>query len=201
MERLRTLLGLAAFAWMLAPSAAVAQETGTFDGRYEYKLLATNKTSTMEKELNETAEAGFRFEGVMGGQTGFGGKEVVSILSRPVGAPAAAAYEYKLCATTKTSTMQKEISEAAGAGYHYRGQTVTDTMFGGQEVVVIMERLRGEKAAHFEYKLLATNKTSTMQKEIDEAAEAGFVFAGITVGNTGLGGREVVLITQRPLPR
>ena len=201
MERWRTLLGLAASAWMLAPSAAVAQETGTLDGRYEYKLLATNKTSTMEKELNETAEAGFRFEGVMGGQTGFGGKEVVSILSRLVGAPAAAAYEYKLCATTKTSTMQKEISEAAGAGYRYRGQTVTDTMFGGQEVVVIMERVRGEKVAHFEYKLLATNKTSTMQKEITEAAQAGFVFTGITVGSTGFGGREVVLITQRRLLR
>jgi len=201
MERLRTVVGLAASAWMLAPSAGVTQETAPLEARYEYKLLATNKTSTMEKELNQTAEAGFRFEGVMGGQTGFGGKEVVSILSRPVGAPATAAYEYKLCATTKTSTMQKEMAEAAGAGYHYRGQTVTDTMFGGQEVVVIMERVRGEKAAQFEYKLLATNKTSTMQKEITEAAEAGFVFTGITVGNTGFGGREVVLITQRPLPR
>ena len=191
-----------ASAWTLAAAGAVAQETVPIaDTRYEYKLLATNKTSTMEKELNEAAEAGFRFEGVMGGQTGFGGKEVVSILSRPLGTPATAAYEYKLCATTKTSTMQKEMAEAAGAGYRYRGQTVTDTMFGGQEVVVIMERVRGDRAPHFEYKLLATNKTSTMQKEITEAAEAGYVFTGITVGNTGFGGREVVLITQRPLLR
>jgi hypothetical protein len=97
--------------------------------------------------------------------------------------------------------MQKEMAEAAAAGYRYRGQTVTDTMFGGQEVVVIMERVRGDRAPHFEYKLLATNKTSTMQKEITEAAEAGYVFTGITVGNTGFGGREVVLITQRPLLR
>ncbi len=200
MERMRTMPGLVAAAWMFAPSAAVTQDA-PLEARYEYKLLATNKTSTMEKELNEAAQAGFRFEGVMGGQTGFGGKEVVSILSRPIGTPATAGYEYKLCATTKTSTMQKEMAEAAGAGYRYRGQTVTDTMFGGQEVVVIMERVRGEKGAQFEYKLLATNKTSTMQKEITEAAEAGFVFTGITVGSTGFGGREVVLITQRRLLR
>ena len=28
---------------------------------YEYRVLATAKTSTMEKELNDGAEAGFRF--------------------------------------------------------------------------------------------------------------------------------------------
>jgi len=43
----------------------------------EFRLLATNKTSTMEKEMNEAANAGFRFEGTMGGETSFGGSEVV----------------------------------------------------------------------------------------------------------------------------
>ena len=33
----------------------------------QYRVLATTKTSTLEKELNEAAEAGFRFETVMGG--------------------------------------------------------------------------------------------------------------------------------------
>ena len=200
MNRARAVVVLAASSWMVTLQAPAQDASAAPETRYEYTLLATNKTSTMEKELNEAAAAGFRFEGVMGGQTGFGGKEVVSILSRPFGAgPSAATHEYKLCATTKTSTMQKEMTEAAQAGYRYRGQTVTDTMFGGQEVVVIMERARAERTPQFEYKLLATNKTSTMQKELAQAAEAGFVFAGITVGNTAMGGREVVLITQRPL--
>ena len=197
---IRTIAGTIISAWIFAAASAPAQDAAPpVDTRHEYKLLATNKTSTMEKELNEAAEVGFRFEGVMGGQTGFGGKEVVSILSRPIGAKVTPGYEYKLCATTKTSTMQKEIAEAAAAGYQYRGQSVSDTMFGGQEVIVIMERTRGDSAARFEYKLLATNKTSTMQKEMSEAAEAGFSFQGVTVGNTGFGGREVVVITQRPL--
>jgi hypothetical protein len=35
--------------------------------KIDYRVLATNRTSTMEKELNEAAEAGFRFQAVMGG--------------------------------------------------------------------------------------------------------------------------------------
>ena len=58
--------------------------TGTpLVSRYEYRLLATNKTSTMQKELNEAGAAGFSFVGVTVGETALGGKEVVSILRRP----------------------------------------------------------------------------------------------------------------------
>src|SRR5262245_30198273 len=39
--------------------------------KYEYKTLATSKTSTMEKEMNEAAQAGFVFMSVMGGETAF----------------------------------------------------------------------------------------------------------------------------------
>ena len=35
----------------------------------EYRVLATTKTSTMEKELNDAAEQGYRFQTVMGGET------------------------------------------------------------------------------------------------------------------------------------
>jgi hypothetical protein len=168
-------------------------------GRFEYKLLATSKTSTMEKELNEAADAGFRFEGVMGGETSFGGKEVVSILSRATGVEAKARHQYKLLATSRTGTMQKEMAEAATAGFVYRGQTVTESMFGGREVIVIMERNHGATAAVAEYKLLATSKTSTMQKELSEVAEAGFRYRGVTVAKTAMGGNEVVVITERPI--
>ena len=33
----------------------------------EYKLLATNRTTTMEKELNEAAGEGYRFKEVVSG--------------------------------------------------------------------------------------------------------------------------------------
>ena len=66
----------------------------------EYRVLATNKTSTMEKELNEAAEAGFRFQAVMGGETAIGGNGVVAIASKE--GASKARYAYRLLATSKT---------------------------------------------------------------------------------------------------
>jgi hypothetical protein len=189
-------LSLAA-AWLLC----CAVGAGAVDKpapRVEYKLLATTKTSTMEKELNEAAADGFRFEGVMGGDTAFGGKEIVSIVGRSEGA-SVGRYEYRLLATNKTGTMQKEMTQAATSGFVFRGQTISDTLFGGREVVVIMERERGQTPAVAEYQLLATNKTSTMQKELSAVAADGFRYRGVTVASTAFGGREVVVITERPL--
>ncbi len=49
------------------------ENVSSLDKRYEYVLLATGKTSTMQKEMAEAADAGFRFAAVMGGETAFGG--------------------------------------------------------------------------------------------------------------------------------
>ena len=194
----RTGLVTAALLGLSIPGLAVQESSqSSLETLREYQLLATSKTSTMEKELNKAADGGYRFDGVMGGETGFGGKEVVAILSRARGAPAGKTYQYKLLAANKTSTMQKEMTEAASAGFEYRGQTVSDTTFGGREVIVIMERARGSEQPRVEYRLLATNKTSTMQKELSEAAAAGFLFRGVTVAKTTFGGNEVVVITER----
>jgi hypothetical protein len=175
-------------------SAAIAHSAAQ---TVTYKLLATSKTSTSEKEMNQAADAGFRFGGAMGGETAFGGSEVVTIMySLP--AEQKGRYAYKLLATTKTSTMQKELQDAGNAGYEYKGQTVFKTAFGGKEVVVILELDREVKDhVQYEYKLLATSKTSTMQKELQEAGAAGFEFVGVTVGDSSIGGAEVITILRR----
>jgi len=165
--------------------------------KYDYRVLATNKTSTMERELNKAAEAGYRFETVMGGETGFGGSEALSVMSKPLGADVKVRYEYKLLATTRTSTMEKELQAAGDDGFVYRGQTVYKSTFGGKEVVVILERDRDATKSHYEYKLLATTLTSTMEKELKKAGEAGFEFLGLTIGETTIGGTEVVSILRR----
>jgi hypothetical protein len=167
------------------------------DRRFEYRVLATKKTSTMEKELNAAGTEGFRFEGIMGGNTEWGGSEAVALVSRERGIEKRASFDYRLMATSKTSTMQKEMQQAADQGFGYRGQTVFETAFGGKEVVVIMERDRDAKPERHEYKLLATSKTSTMQKELIEAGEAGFEFVGMTVSETAFGGKELVTILRR----
>ena len=155
----------------------------------------------MQKEMTEAGEAGFRFAGVMGGDTAFGGSEVVVVMSRDREHQSAGHYQYKLLATSKTSTMQKELQEAGDEGFEYRDQTVFKTRFGGQEVVIILERDRNKTPSHYEYKLLATKKTSTMQKELSETGEAGFEFVGLTVGSTAFGAAEVVSILRRQVDR
>lgn len=186
-----------AFAFAIAlcfcPSATpVAAEKGAV---IEYRVLATNKTSTMQKEMQEAAEAGFRFGDVMGGDTALGGSEVIVIMVKD-GSPGR--FDYRLLATNKTSTMQKEMQEAGDAGFEYRGQTVFKSAFGGKEVVVILERVPDTKTVtRYEYRLLASKKTSTMQKELAEAGDGGFGFVGLTVAKTLVGGDEVVAILRR----
>lgn len=162
----------------------------------DIKVVATSKTSTLEKEMNEAADAGYRFAAVMGGDTSFGGSEAVVIMTRP--ADAKPGFAYRLLATSKTGTMQKELQDAGDAGFEYKGQTSFKSAFGGKEVVVLLERDRSvEKPVKYEYRLLATKKTSTMQKELGEAAAAGYQFVGMTVSDTLVGGAEVVCILRR----
>jgi hypothetical protein len=181
---------LAAAALLMLAADANGQD------RVEYRVLATNKTSTMQKELNEAAEGGFQFASVMGGETSFGGSEAVVIMQK---APGVGLFEYKLLATSKTSTMQKELQEASDAGFRYVGQTVFKSMFGGAEVACILERRADGPPVteKYEYRLLATKKTSTMQKELQEAGDQGYLTVGMTVGQTALGGSELVAITRR----
>jgi len=183
----------ACLAVALALSSAVV---GYAADTVEYRVLATNKTSTMEKEMREAGAAGFRFAGTMGGDTAFGGNEVVVVMTR-TGA-AGPHYVYRLLATTKTSTMQNELQAAGAEGFEYRGQSIFSSMFGGKEVVVILEQDRDATSKdRWEYRLLATSKTSTMQRELSDTGAQGFEFVGMTVASTAMGGNELVTITRR----
>ena len=134
----------------------------------------------------------------MGGESAFAGSEVIVIMSKDRTAPSSGRYVYKLLATNKTSTMQKELHEAGREGFEYKGQTIFKTAFGGQEVVVILEADRQAGSnKRYEYKLLATSRTSTMQKELQDAGDAGFVFVGVTIAHTAYGGKEVVSIMRK----
>ena len=161
-----------------------------------YKVLATSKTSTMQKELQESGAAGYRFIAVMGGETAMAGQEVVVLMEKRGNDQTK--YEYRLLATNKTSTLQKELQDAADAGWVAVGQTVFQSLFGGKETAGILERNpESPRGQRFEYRLIATSKTSTLQKELDQAAEQGFEAVGMTVGSTAMGGAELVVITRK----
>ncbi len=181
---------VALFLCLASPAASPAQSTTT------YKVLATSKTSTMQKEMQEAGAAGHRFVAVMGGETAMGGNEVVVLMEKRGNDQTK--YEYRLLATSKTSTLQKELQEAADAGWAAVGQTVFESLFGGRETAGILERNpEAPRGQRYEYKLIATSKTSTLQKELAQVAEQGYEAVGMTVGSTAMGGSELVVITRR----
>lgn len=178
---------------------ALRARAGQPNGPYDYQLLATTRTSTMEREMNKTAERGYRFQGVMGGGTAFGGSELVTIMMR--GASTVGRFSYRLLATNQTSTMQEEMQQAGNEGYDYRGLTVYESEFGGDEVIAIMEKDNRAPPVRYEYLLLATSRTSTLQKELTDAGQQGFESVGLSVGQTYFAGDEVLAVVRRTLPQ
>jgi hypothetical protein len=174
-------------------AAVLALSTPAF-AQIDYRVLATSKTSTMEKEMNAVGAEGYKFVAVMGGETAGGGSEVVVLMQK--GGDVSGKFRYKLLATNRTGTMQKEMSDAAADGYDYVGQTVFESVFGGEEVVSIVER-GAQTESEFIYKLIATSKTSTLQKEMAQVGRDGYQALGMTVGKTALGGSELVVIARK----
>jgi hypothetical protein len=177
------------------PGSLPAESTSL--GLREYKLLATNRGSTMEKELNQEAAAGFALERVDAGETHGPIHEMVVVVSRDAGASGAQRYEYRVLDAHRTSTLQEELDEAAAEGFVHRGQTALEGL-GGPGVVVIMERDLSSPLEREEYLLLATQRTSTMGQELLDAGSRGFALRGLSVGGTAAG-NEVVAILSRPV--
>jgi len=96
--------------------------------------------------------------------------------------------------TNSCSERQKEMQQAGDEGFEYRGQTVFESGIAGREVAAIMERDPDTPPVRRVFRLLATSKTSTMQKELREAGEAGFRLLGLTVSKTAFRGSEIVCI-------
>ena len=122
-------IALALFAFTLPAKAQQAEQPD------KYLLLATNRTGTMEDELNEAGARGYRFAGTQGGQTAFGGDEAVVIMTLD---PEGRRFRYILLATNRTGTMQREMNQAPPE-YALVGMTVFSSTFGGRQTAVILE--------------------------------------------------------------
>jgi hypothetical protein len=97
--------------------------------------------------------------------------------------------------------MQTDMQDAADVGFQYVGQTVFESLFGGKEVVVILERNPSVEAPRYQYRLFATTKTSTLEKELRQAGDAAYEVIGMTLGETSIGGTELVAIARRRLAK
>ena len=139
-----------------------------------YLMLVTTKTSTMQKELDEAAEQGFRI--VTGSPTST--VEMAILLERKAKPPDT--YKYKLLATTRSATMQKELNDAAKDGFRLLPRTIISKagIVSFNEVVLVLERTPNTDK-RYEYKLLSTTSTEKLQKEVAEAEADGFTLDGI----------------------
>ena len=143
----------------LAPMAE-AQVAGP-----DYVFLDTDKTSTLQRELQEAADNGYR---LVSGYGSWGRPTVIleKVLEpEPIG--------YLLLATAKTGTLQDEIAEAATQGHR-----LTSVFGKGGEAVVIMQRAPGQAAPTHEYVVLGAKRIDTMEEEFLTAAANGFKLVG-----------------------
>ena len=131
----------------------------------DYLFLDTAQTSTLQRELQEAADNGYR---LVPGQGSWGRPTVIleKVLDpEPI--------EYLLLATSKTGTLQDEIAEAATHGYR-----LTSVIATGGEAMVVMQRAPGQADPTHEYVVLGAKRVGTMEEEFLAAAANGFKLVG-----------------------
>jgi hypothetical protein len=159
---------------LFASVSTVAQGKLKIDPENRYLLLSTMKTSTMQKELDEASAQGFR---IITAASSCNQSEMVLFLERVAQPPDT--YKYRLLATARTSTMEKELNQAAQEGFRLLPRTITPKEgFLSNEIVTVLEQ-SPKSNKRYEYKLLATSRTSTLQKEVAQTESDGFVLVGL----------------------
>lgn len=166
-------------------SVLASAQTVKVDSRQTQLLLAASSTATLQTELDQAGALGFH--PVMATTRGNG--ELVVLLQRDL--KANEKVQLHLAATTATGTFDKEIKEMALQGYRVVPLTFLNKPAGlGSEIVTIMERTVNP-SKRYEYKLIATDKTSTMESEWGTNTSLGYRPIGfITRG-------EVMLLLER----
>ncbi len=130
----------------------------------DYVVLDTERTSTMQQELQEAADNGYR---LVPGQGSWGPTAILEKAGDPE------PIEYFLLATSKTGTLQNEIDEAATQGYR-----LASVLGKGDEAVVVMRRAPGQVDPTHEYVVLGAKRAGTMEEELLAAAANGFRLVG-----------------------
>jgi hypothetical protein len=133
-----------------------------------YLVLSTKKISTMEKELSAMAAKGFRV--LYGAPTNQYDMALLLAKNEPNRGP----YLYKILATSRISTMQKELNEAGREGYRILPRTIVFKQgFLTSELVMVVEK-DTSAAATYEYDLVEATKEVKLHKKIEDAMARGF---------------------------
>ncbi len=96
----------------------------------------------------------------------------------------AAVLEYRIVSASRPATLEKEVKEAAAAGYR---------AIGAAKMSVVMERDPATPAA-LEYRVVAVARLPTLRRELQTAGAEGFEIAVIPTRDN-----EFVAVLERPL--
>lgn len=150
--------------------AATAQtkERVQIDDDQNYLILSTKRIQTMEKELDEVAAKGFRVL--------YGAPTItvdMALFMEKLPNPARP-YNYKILATSRNKTMEKELNELAAQGFRLLPRTIIFKQgLLTSELLTVMER-EFESGVKYEYRLVAAFKETKLQTKIDAARAEGF---------------------------
>ncbi len=175
-------LALVGSALVLATTSTALAQTAAA----EYQVLDTVKSATMQRELQQAADRGYRLVPRQGGW-------MLSAIVRK--APESVEpIEYFLIAAAKTTTMQREMASAAASGYRFASIVGV-----GREVAIVMQRNKGASTKTHEQLLLATSSVKTMERELLAEQSVGFEIVGQAtfVKPPIMGGNELVLFLER----
>lgn len=191
---MRRIIAALALLVSLSASAAAQEKPATdklkLDDDQNYLVLSTKKIQTMEKELDEAAARGFRV--LYGAPTAQ--YDMALLLARAAG-DGAGPYRYRVLATSRNRTMEKELNEAARDGYRLLPRTIVYKQgFFTAEMVMVMERAP-DSGKSYEYRLVTAGKEAKLHRKIDEAGAGGFV--PVTMVIIG----EHVVVTEKETDR
>ena len=174
------------------------QSVGTTP-RYEYKIISTRKVATLQKELEEVAQQGYEVRTIAANAKPYLGTEITLSMERPVGvAQPRFAYQVLKTGMRKEEQFNTQLPQSLAAGFRpIKVLQAIDTGIGifvganNSANLIVMERKTDDAApqqavSHAEYKVLETLRLSTMEKELNQAAAAGFRLALASPGRVAL---------------
>jgi hypothetical protein len=157
-------------AWMILLFVSVS---ATADNKpREWRLVSTIKLATLEKELNEAAQHGFRLEQLSQGLASF---KAAAIMSRDPAAPTQPGWEYKVL---DGKQLKDKCAELAAQGFEFRGVTSVFRLL-VLSPATVFERQVGKTSSSFEYEMIFSEKEKILQAQLDQAVSAGFLPIGL----------------------
>jgi len=151
---------------LFAPVAGFGQENSykVFELTEDKKgKVSAEAISTLEKEMNDAASAGFYFKDFTYG---------LVVMNRSVGENQYR-YEYRLLPTENESIMRAELQNAATYGYTYKGNYIFQPDFDKKHetlVLVVLERDKSGTGVLYEYQTMRSTSLSLNEKKLQEAA-------------------------------